>query len=374
MSAERAIVRIDLAAIRHNAGVLARAAGGARLMAVVKADGYGHGGIPAACAALEGGATALAVAAVSEVEDLRAAGIDAPVLVMGPLTGREWGRAMAAGAEVAAWTPQAVERARAAGKSAGRRPRIHLKLDTGMGRLGARPEDVGALADAAVAAGDGVVVAGLMTHFATADETEGENAAFMSEQLLRFRSAVAGLRERFPRALVHAANSAATLRQPATAFDMVRCGIALYGCSPFGDDPAAHDLRPAMSWVSYLASVKTLRSRESVGYGRAWRAARGTRVGLVPVGYADGYARALSGKADVLVGGRRVPVVGTISMDQLTVDLGPEGVEGVGEEVVLVGAQGAERVTAEEVAAWRGTINYEVTCAVGPRVPRVHEG
>jgi alanine racemase len=311
---------------------------------------------------------------VSEAEDLRAAGIAAPILVMGPLTGREWDRAAAAGAEVAAWTPEAVGRARDAGASAGRRPRVHLKLDTGMGRLGARPEDVTALAEAASAAGDAIEVAGLMTHFATADETTGENAPFMSEQLLRFRATVAGLRDRFPGAAVHAANSAATLRQPGAAFDMVRCGIALYGCSPFGGDPAVHDLRPAMSWISYLASVKTLRSRESVGYGRRWRAARGTRVGLVPVGYADGYARELSGDGEVLVGGRRVPVVGTISMDQLTVDLGPEGAEGVGEEVVLLGAQGAGQITAEEVAGWRGTINYEVVCAVGSRVPRVHEG
>jgi alanine racemase len=131
---------------------------------------------------------------------------------------------------------------------------------------------------------------------------------------------------------------------------------------------------PALRLASYLASVKTIRSRESVGYGRDWRAARGTRIGLVPVGYADGYARALAGRAEVIAGGRRVPVVGTISMDQLTVDLGPGGEETVGEEVVLIGSQGAERVLAEEVAAWRGTINYEVTCAVGPRVPRVHEG
>ena len=374
MSADRAHARIDLGAIRHNAGVLARAAGRARLMAVVKAGGYGHGAVPAAHAAIEGGAAALAVAAVSEAEDLRAGGLDAPILIMGPLTGAEWGRAAAAGAEVAVWTPEAVGHARAAGASAGRAPRVHLKLDTGMGRLGARPEDVDALVAAAAAAGDGIEVAGLMTHFATADETAGENAAFMSEQLLRFRAAAAAIRDRFPGAAVHAANSAATLREPGAAFDMVRCGIALYGCSPFGGDPADHDLRPAMAWTSYLASVKTLRSRESVGYGRVWRAARGTRIGLVPVGYADGYARALSGRAEVLAAGRRVPVVGTISMDQLTVDLGPEGDEGVGEEVALIGVQGSERITAEDVAAWRGTINYEVTCAVGPRIPRVHEG
>jgi alanine racemase len=293
---------------------------------------------------------------------------------MGPLTGDEWDCAAAAGAEPTAWTPEAVAAAVAAGDRRGSPLPVHLKLDTGMGRLGARPEDVDALVEAAAAAGPGVRVAGLMTHFATADETDGENSGFMAEQLVRFRGRLPALRRRFPDAVVHAANSAATLRDPAAAFDMVRCGIALYGCSPFMGDPDDDDLRPAMSLVSYLGSVKTLRSRESVGYGRVWRAARGTRVGLVPVGYADGYARVLTGRAQVLVGGRRVPVVGTISMDQLTVDLGPESTEGVGDEVVLIGVQGGERITAEEVAAWRGTINYEVTCAVGPRIPRVHEG
>jgi alanine racemase len=290
---------------------------------------------------------------------------------MGPLAGDEWDRAVAAGAELTVWTPAAVERAASAAAARGTRARVHLKLDTGMGRLGARPEDVAALADAAAATD--VDVVGLMTHLATADQREGPNAPFMGEQLLRFRAATGPLRARFPGAALHAANSAATLRDPAAAFDMVRCGIALYGCSPFGDDPSAHGLRPAMSLVSYLAGVKAIHSRESVGYGRVWRAARGTRVGLVPVGYADGYARALSGRAEVLVAGRRVPVVGTISMDQLTVDLGPGSREDVGEEVILLGAQGDERITAEELAAARGTINYEITCAVGGRIPRVYE-
>jgi len=251
-------------------------------------------------------------------------------------------------------------------------PGVHLKLDTGMGRLGARPESVEALA--AAAAELGAPVRGVMTHFATADETEGENAGFMREQLLRFRAAVRGLRERFPDALAHAANSAAAMREPGARLDMVRCGIALYGCSPFGDDPLARDLRPVMSLVSYIASVKTLRSRDSVGYGRTWRASRGTRIGLVPVGYADGYARALGNRAAVLVAGRRVPVVGNVSMDQITVDLGPESTEGVGERVVLIGADAGERVTAEELARLRGTISYEVTCGVGGRIPRIHTG
>jgi alanine racemase len=372
VSAARAAARVDLGAIRHNAGVLARAAGPARLMAVVKADGYGHGAAPVARAALEGGAAALAVAAAVEATELRASGVEAPILLMGPLAGDDWDAAATAGAEVVAWTPESVELAAAAFAARGARARLHLKLDTGMGRLGARPEGVAALAEAAAAAD--VDVVGLMTHLATADEVAGENATFMAEQLLRFRAAAAELRPRFPAAALHAANSAALLRDPDSAFDMVRCGIALYGCSPFGGDPADHDLRPAMSLVSHLGAVRTVRSRESVGYGRIWRAARGTRVGLVPVGYADGYARVLSGRADVLVGGRRVPVVGAVSMDQITVDLGPGARDAVGDEVVLMGSQGAERVSAEELAAARGSINYEVTCAVGGRIPRVHEG
>ncbi|MFN8108834.1 MAG: alanine racemase [Thermoleophilia bacterium] len=224
--------------------------------------------------------------------------------------------------------------------------------------------------DAAAAAA--APVTGVMTHFATADETQGENAGFMLEQLLRFRSAAAAIADRFPGALVHAANSAAVLRDPDTHLDMVRCGIALYGCSPFGDDPSTHGLRPAMTLVSRLASIKTLRSRDSVGYGRTWRAARGTRVAAVPVGYADGYARCLSNRATALVNGRRVPVVGTISMDQLMVDLGPESTERVGDPVVLLGASGDDRITAEQLAELRGTISYEVVCGIGPRVPRVH--
>jgi len=249
---------------------------------------------------------------------------------------------------------------------------IHLKVDTGMGRLGAVPADIPALA--ALAASLGAPVTGVMTHFATADETEGPNAGFMREQLTRFRSAMRQVREHFPGAPAHAANSAAALREPDARLDMVRCGIALYGCSPFGDDPVARGLRPVMTWMSAIASVKTVHSRDSVGYGRTWRAARGTRIGLVPVGYADGYARSLGNRAHVLVAGRRVPVVGTVSMDQLTVDLGPESTEEVGAEVVLMGADGGERITAEELAELRGTISYEVVCGVGRRVPRVPVG
>ena len=367
MTDGRSVARIDLDAIRHNVRVLVAAAGRAQVIAVVKANAYGHGAVAVARAALDAGAGLLGIAAVAEAEELRAAGIDAPLFMWGPLMGDEWRRAAATGCDIAVWTPDAVHAAASAGIRS-----VHLKLDSGMGRLGARPEMVAALADAAAAAD--VDVVGLMTHFATADETAGENAAFMVEQLVRFRSLIGPLRQVFPEALVHAANSAATLRSPDTHFDLVRCGIAVYGCDPFGQDPADHDLQPAMSLRSYLSSVKPLLGRESVGYGRRWRAARGTWIGAVPFGYADGYPRAYANNAQVLVGGRRVPVVGMVSMDQLTVDLGPESTDAVGDQVVLLGTQGDARLTAEELGAWRGTINYDVTCAVGSRVPRQYLG
>lgn len=366
-SVARGHCRVDVAAIRHNAGVLARAAGRAQVMAVVKANGYGHGAVECGRAALEGGATRLAVATVGELEQVRHAGIACPVLVMGALWEDEWVRVAAADGEATTWTAEAVRMALAAGVRG-----VHLKFDTGMGRMGARIEQVAEVVEAA--AGHPERVAGLMTHFATSDEREGPNAGFMREQLLRFRRITGDLLPRFPGALCHAANSAATLREPDSALDMVRCGIALYGCSPFGDDPAVHDLRPAMSLVSRLATVKTLHSRDSAGYGRTWRAARGTQLAVIPLGYADGYLRAFGNRAHVLVGGRRVPVVGNVSMDQIAVDLGPEATERPGAEVVLMGADGDERITAEELAGLIGTINYEITCAVSPRVPRVYIG
>lgn len=363
-------LRVDTGAVRDNARVLAGAAGRARMLAVVKADAYGHGAVPVARAALAGGAAGLAVFTVREAATLRAAGIDADILVLGPLTAGEWAEGRALGIECCVWTPAGV---RAAATAAGTGPpaRIHLKLDTGMGRLGARPEDVAALADAAAAEAR-VTVVGLMTHFASADQREGENAGFMREQLVRFRGATAALTARFPDAALHASNSAGLLRDPDAAFDMVRCGIALYGCDPFGQDPAAHGLRPAMSLSTRVASLKTVRSRESVGYGRRWRAARGALIATLPVGYADGYLRVLGGRAEALIGGARVPVIGAVSMNQTALDLGPEGHAEVGDEVVLLGAQGDERITAEELAAHAGTINYEITCALGARGVPAH--
>ena len=247
---------------------------------------------------------------------------------------------------------------------------VHVKLDTGMGRLGTRdPAEATRVAER-VAAAPGLRLAGLLTHFATADE---RGDAFFGEQLARFAAWAPPLRERFPQARLHAANSAALLRDPAAHFDVVRPGLALYGIDPFGEDPAAHGLEPALELVSYVAEVKPCAAGESTGYGRRFVAERDTVLGTVPIGYGDGWRRGLTNDCDLLVGGRRRPLVGTVSMDNVTVDLGPDG-GGVrrGDEVVLLGARAGERLLAEEVARRLGTIGYEVVCGLLPRVPRVH--
>jgi alanine racemase len=353
----RALARIDTGAIARNTARLARAADGAAVCAVVKSEGYGHGAVAAARAALEGGATWLAVAAAQEARALRAAGIDARLLVMGALDAEELEVALAADADVVAWTEEFLAALPATA-------RVHVKLDTGMGRLGTRdPELATRIAERA-----GDRLAGLMTHFATADEP---GDTFMGEQLGRFRAWVDPLRERFPGAMVHAANSAATLRDPATHFDMVRPGVAVYGMDPFGQDPFAQELEPALTLVTKVLAVKDAAPGESAGYGRRFVAREPTRLATLPIGYGDGWRRALTNNADVLVGGRRFPLVGTVSMDNIAIDLGLDSGVSVGDEAVLIGAQGSERILAEEIARRLETINYEVTGALTARVVRV---
>jgi alanine racemase len=352
----RAQALVDLAAIEANAARLRGAlAPAARLCVVVKADGYGHGAAACARAAQAGGATWLAVATADEAAQLRAAGIEGPLLVMGALDRDDLEVALDAGADIGAWSPEFV-------RLLGDRPAgIHVKLDTGMGRLGTRDP---AEADATIAAaGDRLV--GLWTHFATADE-RGDR--FFGEQLERFRAWALPHRERDPSLLLHAANSAATLRDPAAHFDLVRCGIAVYGMDPFGEDAAAEGLRPALELRSYVAEVKRLEAGESAGYGRRFVASEPTHVATVPIGYGDGWRRALTNNADVLIRGARHPLAGTVSMDNITVDVGLETEVRRGDVVTLIG----DAITAEEVARRMGTINYEVTCALTQRVPRVH--
>ena len=367
MVAERALATVDPKAVSANCAVLrGRLADGVVLCAVVKADGYGHGMARCARAALDGGAGCLAVATAREAAALRTELADARILVMGALTAEELELALAARAEVAVWREEFralvssdVDRAHPA--------RVHVKHDSGMGRLGNRdPGEVLRLADAC-ADDPAMDLAGVWTHFATADEP---HSGHFAAQLASFSSVAERVRERHPGVPLHAANSAATLRDPASHLDMVRCGIAIYGMDPFGSDPAANGLTPALTLRSYVADVKRFEAGAGAGYGQTWRADEDTQVGVVPIGYGDGVRRALSNRGEVLIRGRRRPIAGTISMDNLTVELGPETDVRPGDEVVLIGAQGTDRILAEEVAELLGTINYEVTCGISARVPR----
>lgn len=362
--AQRAVASVNTAAIERNTALMAQAAGGATVCAVVKADGYGHGMMQAARAALAGGAEWLAVATAAEAADLREAGIGEPVLVMGAMTDEEAAMAVEARADLVAWTAEFIDLV----ESLGGAP-IHVKLDSGMGRLGTRSEDEATSLAERVAASGASRLAGLMTHFATADEAGDD---FFGEQLSCFRAWAQPLSDRHPEALVHAANSAAVLREPAAAFDMVRPGVALYGMDPFGEDAGARGLEPALGLSSWVGAVKRCEPGESVGYGRAFVAREPTVIATVPIGYGDGWRRALGNRSEVIVAGERRPVVGMVSMDNLAVDLGTGSRVSVGEPVDLLGGGGPEPVTAEEVAGELGTINYEVTCALTSRVARAY--
>ncbi len=323
----RSELTVDLGALRRNVATLLGALEGSELWAVVKANGYGHGAVDAAAAALGAGAAALCVATVPEGLALRGEFAGVRIVVMGPAQHREVARAREAGLELVVFEDEIPEGVR-----------VHLKLETGMGRFG--------LAELPPPPVD---VVGLMTHLATADS----DTAFAEQQVERFREATA----QYTHLARHVANSAAALRIPSARFDAARCGVALYGLSPFGGDPSDDALEPVLRWQSYLAQVKQLQPGESTGYGRLFVAERPTWIGLVPVGYADGFRRALTGTT-VRIGGESRPVIGTISMDSFAVELG--GRLPVGTPVVLLG----EGVLAEEHARVAGTINYEITTAV----------
>ena len=365
---ERALARIDFEAVRANCARLkAELRDGAELCAVVKADGYGNGADGCANAALAGGATRLAVATATEAEGVGRRLQHIPLLTMGALTAADVDIVLSAGSEVAVWREgfRALLAARA--RAQGRPARVHVKFDSGMGRLGnPDPEETLALARACDA-DPSLELAGVWTHFATADEPD---SSFFEEQLTRFESVVAAVKAEFPGAIAHAANSAAVFREPRSHFDMARCGVAIYGLDPIQGDPTERGLVPALSLRSYVADVKRFAAGASAGYGQRWRAERDTCVGVIPLGYGDGVRRGLSNNAEVLVRGQRRPLIGTVSMDNLTIDLGSETEVEPGDEAVLIGAQGEDAIRAEEVAARLDTINYEVTCGISARVPR----
>jgi alanine racemase len=367
---------IDSGAVRANVALLRRIVAPSRLCAVVKADGYGHGSVAVARAALAGGASMLAVATVEEAITLREAGIEAPVLLLTEAPAGGIGALLAARVTPTVYSAAGIALAAAAAERLRRPVAVHLKVDTGMHRLGADEADVSALATM-VAESRSLSLGGLWTHFAVADEP---GDPFTAVQIGRFEATVAALRTagHHP-AVLHAANSAGAIAYPESRYDLVRCGIACYGYAP--SPPVAEalgalvgpgeGLEPALSLKAVVHSVRRLAAGERTSYGRTYTLAQDAFVADVPLGYADGVRRQLGALGgEVLIAGRRRPIAGTVTMDQLLVDCGESGDVQPGDEVVLIGRQGAEEITAEEWAERLGTIAYEVLCGIGPRVPR----
>jgi alanine racemase len=363
---------VDLAALAHNAATLAALVAPARLCAVVKADGYGHGARTVARSLLVGGASTLGVALVDEGIELRDDGIDAPILLLAEAQPTALRDAIAAELTLTVGSVRAAHEVVAAGGAA---PPVHVKLDTGMHRQGVAPGDLPATL--AILADGGVPVGGIWTHFPVADGDSDEARAFTLGQLSTFEASLAAVRSRLPDGVVrHAANTAGALWFPAARLDLVRAGLGVYGCYPHPAmaavlaDAGLGALHPVLSVKARVVAVRDLPRGARPSYGRRRELARDARVATVPVGYADGYPRSmLDGGAEVLIRGRRRPLAGVVTMDQLLVEC-DDDVE-VGDEVVLLGRQGDQEVSAEEWARLLGTISWEVLCGIKPRIPKL---
>jgi alanine racemase len=370
---------IDLAAISHNASVLARLAEPAELCAVVKAHGYGHGGPAVARAALAGGARRLAVALVDEGVELRQHGVEGPVLLLSECQPDAVETALAYGLTPTLYSLEGIAHFAAASRAAGHTTAVHVKVDTGMHRVGAAPEELAALVEA-VGREPALALEGVWTHLPVADGEAPEDTAYTEAQLDRFDGLVGALAASGVSVpLLHAANTAGTVAFPRSRYGMVRCGLGLYGYLPgvavqsaFTRQAEGASLRPAMSLKARVVAVRTLDAGERPSYGRLRPLPQRSVVATVPIGYADGVPRALfSDGYGVLINGVRRPLAGMVTMDQIVVDCGDDDPVRPGDEVVLLGAQGNEAITADDWAATLGTISYEVVCGVGPRMPRV---
>lgn len=367
---------IDLAAISDNVAQLGRLAGDADVMAVVKGDAYGHGLVPVAGAAIAGGATYLAIAQLSEALAARVAGVTAPILTWLFPPGADLAAAIRADLTVSAGAPWALDEIAAAARGLGTTARIHLKVDTGLGRGGAWREDLaGMLVDAARLEAEGVLdVEGIFSHFASADIPGHPTVVAQQETFTAIVADAerAGLRPR----IRHLANSAATLTNPSAHFDMVRPGVSIYGLSPVPDigGPTHFGLREAMRVTARLVNVKDCPAGQGISYGHQYTTKGETRVGLVPLGYADGIPRHAGNVGPMQVGGRRYTVAGRVCMDQMVLDLGPDSPASAGDEVVLIGREADGEPTAQDWAAAIDTINYEIVTRLGPRVPRRYLG
>lgn len=341
---------------------------GSEIMAVVKADGYGHGAVAVAKTALHAGAAWIGVALAEEGVVLRKNEIDAPILILGYSSRDQIRLAISERLDITVYDMETLDEVRKAAAELGREAAVHVKVDTGMGRLGIQAEALDESWLKRLTDSPRIWWRGLFSHLA---ESEAEDPAYTRRQLSRFLDLVELLRRRdaIPPWL-HLANSGGTFKYPGTHFNMVRFGLGLYGLPPY---PAIADaLRPALSWTSQVAFIKRVPAGFPVGYGRTFTTPGPMQLAGVPVGYADGYRRGLSNRASVLIRGRRYPVVGRISMDQMTVAIPPDHPVARGDTVTLIGEDGTERITADELAEILGTISYEVVCGIGTRVPRFY--
>ncbi|MGH9276335.1 MAG: alanine racemase [Acidimicrobiales bacterium] len=364
----RAWAEVSLDAVRANVTELRRIAAPAEVCAVVKADGYGHGAVPVARAALEAGATWLAVAQVPEAAPVRDLGITAPILLLSQPRPDELVDAIALDLDITVYSPGMVDRIGAAAADVHRVVPVHLKVDTGMRRVGVEPAAALAVAKS-IAAHPSLTLASVWTHCPVADDPD---ATFTTAQLARYDAVLAQLGAAgIDVPLRHAANSAAAIAHPAARYDLVRCGIAVYGIPPAPALDGMAALEPVVRLATEVAFVKEVAAGEGVSYGLRHRLDRDTVVATLPIGYADGVSRQLGlDGQEVLIGGHRHPMVGAVTMDQVMVDVGPGSAVRPGDEAVLLGAQGDERITPDEWAARLGTISYEVVCAMGARVER----
>ena len=361
---------IDLAALRWNTAALRRAAPGAAIAAVVKADGYGHGAVEAARAALEGGAERLCIFAPQEAIALRAAGLRAPILALGPLPADQVELAARLDLTVSLRRTEEVEACAEAARAEQRETAVHINIDGGMQRLGLGASEAIALA-AAVREHDSLRLEGVYTHFPDAAAADPAPTRRAFERFLETANAIGA-------PIRHAAASAALLRFPEMALEMARPGIALYGASPFGASVQCRGagvrcgLRPALSWRAPLLDVREVPAGESVSYGGLWTAQRDSRIGVAGVGYADGLPRRLWDRGEMLIRGRRAPITGTVCMDMTMVDLTEIPEATAGDAATLIGADGAEQIRATELAEQAGTLSYELLTGIAPRVQRVY--
>ena len=364
-------VEIDLGSIRHNVRAIKEFIGPQRhLWAVVKANAYGHSAVPTATAALEAGADGLAVSCLNEAAELRVdAGIRAPLLLLAPGEPRAAAWVVRLDIVQTACYEDMVEALSQAAQRLEKPGRVHLKVDTGMGRLGVRPERAAEFA-AFIAARPGLRLEGVFSHLATA---EAEDPSYASLQFTRYQEAVSAIAEAgISPGMRHLANSAATLRFPEMLLDGVRAGLLIYGIRPEAPDLAPLELRPALSWKTQVGFLQWLPAGCAVSYGGTYVTPRECLVGVVPVGYADGYPRQASNRSHVLLRGRLCPVIGVVCMDHMMIDATPAGKPTVGDEVVLLGRQGNSAITANHLAQWASTVVHEVPTVIGRRVKRVY--